>query len=252
MSQYAAVVVISFLGGLINGATGFGALIVMVPLLLMFLDMSTAIPMGVLCCIIMQAQGVVVFRKHIHTRNLLPLVLGSLPGVWLGSSFLSSLPEVWLRTALGLLCIGYAIWSLAGSHTPVTGPPKSFWAYIAGFFSGALGGAFGISGPPAVIYATQTGWPPPVIRGTLNTLFTLLFIVVAVAHFLHGLLGREVWQLTLLSAPVCFLGSRLGMRMTAGMLPEQYLRLIFLFISVMGLSLCWPALRLLLEYWLLP
>ncbi len=244
MSQYAIAGLICFFGGLINGVTGFGALIIMVPLLIHFMDMSTAIPMGVLCCIAMQARGAAVNHAHVHKSSLLRLLLGSLPGIWLGSALLSRIPDLWMRLALGILFICYSLWNLLGRYVPPKHPPALHWAYAAGFFSGALSGAFGINGPPAVIYATRTGWPIAVFRGTLNVAFMLMFLFVAVAHFFQGLLTAEVLRLTLLALPLCLAGNLCGVRLTAGLLQAQYMRLVFLLILIMGLSLCLPALRL--------
>ena len=243
---YAIIGLICFSGGLLSGATGFGALIVMIPLLLLFLDMPTAIPLGVLCSVGMQFQGVLIFHAHIQTRRLIPLVVGSLPGVWLGGMFLRGLPDLWLKTGLGVLFLCYSFWSLAGRRSAPARPPAAAWGYAVGFCSGALGGTFGIIGPPAIIYATRTGWTPEAIRGTLNALFTILFVCIAFAHLMQGLLVAEVWRLAAFCVPVCFLGNRIGMRLSSRLNPERYLRILFLLITAMGVSLCLPGLRVLI------
>jgi uncharacterized membrane protein YfcA len=225
--------------------TGFGALIVMVPLLLLFMDAGVAIPLSVLCGVALQGSGVCIYRSHVNMRAILPLLLGSLPGAWLGSYVLFRLPEAQLRTGLGVFLVLYACWGLFGGLPQPARPPASVWAYAAGFLSGAMGGAFGVTGPPAVVYATRTDWPPDTIRGRLNAFFALLFAVIAVAQFFQGLFVREVWLSAMYAIPACLLGSLCGRRITAGIAPRQYMRLLFLLILVMGASLCRPALRLL-------
>ncbi|MDR2789264.1 MAG: sulfite exporter TauE/SafE family protein [Candidatus Accumulibacter sp.] len=234
---------VCFTGGMLNGATGFGALIVMVPMLLMVLDMQTAIPLGVVCCILLQLVGAITLRRHVQKRALTQLVLSSIPGSWLGATLLSRIPELYMKTFLGALFFIYASWCFTRKQTSPQKPPASFWAYIAGFCSGALGGAFGINGPPAVIYITRTGWTTEAMRGTLNTLLALVFLSVLAAQYTQGLLVEKVWELAMLCAPLCFLGNRLGWRLARGLRPEQYMRLVMLLILVMGLSLCMPALR---------
>ena len=246
MISHICIALICFAGGLLSGATGFGGLIVIVPSLVFFLDMSTAIPLGIFCGIGLQSCGAFAYRARIERKPLVRMLLGSLPGVWLGSAFLLHMPEIWLRAALGGLILWYVLWNAFSKHAVPACAPAAVWAYVAGFFSGAFGGAFGVIGPPAVIYATRTGWSPDTIRGFLGIYFTALFVVIAMLQILYGLVGLEVWRLAALAAPVCLGGWLAGKRLTARLVPAQYMRLVFMLLFAMGLSLCWPAARMLI------
>ena len=74
----------------------------MVPALVFFLDMSTAIPLGVFCGIGLQSAFAFAYRTSIKVKPLTQMLLGSLPGVWLGSYLLLYMPEIGLRAALGV------------------------------------------------------------------------------------------------------------------------------------------------------
>ena len=243
MASSLCIALVCFSGGLLSGVTGFGALIIIVPLLALLLEISVAIPLGVLCGVFIQGSAVMMFRTHIEKKALLHLLLGSLPGVWLGSTLLLSMPEIWLRAVLGILVICYVLWSVFSKLPPPSGPPGTIWAYVAGFFSGAFGGAFGVIGPPAVIYATRTGWHPDTIRAFLGVFFAVLFFAIAVSQYLHGLMGPQVWATALWAIPASLAGCLAGRRLTARMAREQYMRLVFILLFVMGLSLCWPIVR---------
>jgi len=240
------IALICLVGGLLSGVTGFGALIIMVPSLVFFLDMSTAIPLGIFCGIGLQSAGTCAYRVHIEVKPLLQILLGSLPGVWLGSSLLLYMPEIWLRAVLGVLIICYVLWNVTGAHSTPARPPAAVWVYVAGFFSGAFGGAFGVIGPPAVMYATRTGWPPDTIRGFLGVYFTILFVAIAALQILRGLVEPEVWRLAVWMVPVCLGGWLAGKRLTAKLVPAQYMRLVLMCLFAMGLSLCLPAVRMLI------
>ena len=242
---YLAVSCICFIGGILGGMAGFGALIIMVPALLFFMEMDVIIPLSVLCGIGTQALITLSFRRHIRKDSLGLLLLGSLPGIWLGSSLLLYMPEFALRGAMGILLISYVVWSVFGKLPPPSRPPAAIWAYVAGFFSGIFGGAFGINGPPAVIYATRTNWSPQEIRAFLGVFCGLLFVVTAVTMYVRGLVKQEVAILSLAAIPCTLAGCYCGMRLTAQMQTKQYMRLIFLLLFIMGCSLCWPALRML-------
>ena len=62
----------------------------------------------------------------------------------------------------------------------------------------------------------------------------------------RGLIGPQVWKFFLSAVPPALAGSYWGQRMATRMPMEQYARLIFLLLFIMGGTLCWPALRMLL------
>ena len=246
MIFYICIVLICLAGGLLSGATGFGALIIMVPSLIFFLDINTAIPLGIFCGAGLQSAAAFAYYTRIQVKPLIQMLLGSLPAVWLGSSLLLYMPEIWLRAALGVLIICYVLWNVFSKKSAPTRFPAAIWAYVAGFFSGLFGGAFGVIGPPAVIYATRTGWPPDTIRGFLGVYFAILFVVIAISQIIHGLVEPEVWGLAAWAVPVCLGGWAIGRRLTAKLLSAQYMRLVFMLLFAMGLSLCLPAARMLI------
>jgi uncharacterized membrane protein YfcA len=245
MFVYIAVSCICFISGILSGMAGFGALIIMVPALLLMMGVDVIVPLSVLCGIATQAYNAFAFWRYIRKDSLGQLLLGSLPGVWLGSSLLLYMPEYILRCAMGVLLICYVLWSVFGGLRPPDRRPAAIWAYIAGFFSGAFGGAFGINGPPAVVYATRTNWSPQEIRAFLGVFCGTLFVITAITMFARDLVKPETATLALLAIPASLIGSYCGQRATAGMRTEQYMRLIFLLLFAMGCSLCWPALRML-------
>ena len=245
MITYLAVSCICFISGILSGMAGFGALIIMVPALLLMMGFDVIVPLSVLCGIATQAYIAFSFRRHIRKDSLARLLIGSLPGIWLGSSLLLHMPEVFLRAAMGILLICYVLWSVFGKLPPPVRPPAAVWAYVTGFCCGAFGGAFAINGPPAVVYATRTNWSPQEIRAFLGVFCGMLFVITAITLFARGLVKPEVATLALLAIPSCLVGSYCGQRITAHMRAEQYMRLLFLLLFLMGASLCWPALRML-------
>ena len=247
MLLYLAVFCICFLSGILSGMAGFGALIIMIPALLLMMGADVVIPLGVCCGLVTQVSVSVSFRRHIRLTSVGRPLLGSLPGVWLGSSLLLHMPEVMLRTAMGVLLMCYVAWSVFGRLPPPIRPPAAIWAYVAGFCCGAFGSAFGINGPPAVVYATRTTWSPQEIRAFLGVFCGTLFAITAVTMLARGLVSPEVATFALLAVPSCLAGNYCGWRITGSMRVEQYMRLLFALLFLMGASLCWPALRMLVS-----
>lgn len=238
---------IALAGGLLNGVSGFGALIVMTPLFVFFLSMESAISLGVLCGVALQLASFITYRAHVEQKDFGCMMLGSLPGVWAGGTLLKHAPEVALKGALGLFIILYVIWSQTRRVSGKAGGLTRAWAAVAGFFSGLFGGAFGIIGPPAVIYATRAGWSPSGIKGFLGQYFVILFTIIAFSLWFRGLMAPQVWTLAAWVIPTCLAGSWIGRRISSRLLPQHYMRLVFMLLFCMGLSLCWPAVRTLLS-----
>ena len=111
MILYLSIALVCFFGCALSGLAGFGALIIMVPALILLVGMTITIPFGVLCGIATQGLNVYLYRSHIHKAPLIRMLIGSLPGIWLGGSLLIHLPEPLLRALLGLLLVGYVSWS---------------------------------------------------------------------------------------------------------------------------------------------
>ncbi|MCL1940014.1 MAG: sulfite exporter TauE/SafE family protein [Desulfovibrionaceae bacterium] len=244
-TAFFSIILACFSGGILSGLAGFGALIIIIPALALLVGMNITIPLGVLCGITIQGVNVYLYRAHVRKGALARMIAGALPGIWLGSSLLVHLPEPLLRFLLGALIIGYVAWSFQKRTLPApTGEPGKLWTYVTGFFSGGFGAAFGINGPPVALYLTRTNWTPAAMRAFLGIFCCLLFIITAVMMFARGLITPEVWKLAALAAPCCLAGSLCGRRIALRMDARQYMRLVFLLLFCMGLSLCWPAVRM--------
>src|SRR5690606_17101489 len=81
-------------------------------------------------------------------RFLLSGVLGLALGTWL----LASVPAAWLETSLGLLLAAYLLQRVTRPHFTLFSETAARLAPVAGFSSGALHGATGISGPIGITY----------------------------------------------------------------------------------------------------
>ncbi|MGA7984522.1 MAG: sulfite exporter TauE/SafE family protein, partial [Burkholderiales bacterium] len=106
----ALVVVVAYT---LRGATGFGAGVAAIPLLVFVLPLRTVIPVITTLGIVASFGQTVREFRHVEWRGvrglLLPTVAGAAAGLWL---FKALHPEL-LRQALALFIIAYALWTLA-------------------------------------------------------------------------------------------------------------------------------------------
>ena len=226
---------IFLLAGLVQGLTGFGSALVAIPLLSLIMDVKAAVPLCMANGLVITWYLVVRLRAHLDPHKILPLALGSLPGIWLGATWLKSVDSGVIRFWLGALLAAYALYSLASR--PRSLHPAPAWGYVAGFLTGTIGAAFSAGGPPSIIYTTLTGWKKEEIKATLSGFFVLNGMVTVVVHALTGVSSRQTAQAFLVTAPFVLLGTGIGSRLTDRIDGRTYLRLVHGFLIVMGVML---------------
>ena len=157
-SSYLFTIPVSFFAGLTQGLTGFGSALVAMPFFVEILPPKTAVTLSVLNGLLITSMLTYRHRRDIHVRNLAPLVLGAVPGVFLGIEFLKSVDERWIRGILGGIIICYSLYSLFKRGDRPKIRIHRLWGTVAGFLTGLIGASFSAGGPPTIIYVTLTGW----------------------------------------------------------------------------------------------
>ena len=182
------VVAVIFVATLIRSTLGFGEALVAVPLLAMRVPIRVAAPLAVLVSVVVAAVIVAQDWRHVHVRSAGGLILSSLPGIPLGVWLLARGNEHAVKSALGLVIVGFSIFSLTSKNTVHLSEDHAGWLVGCGFLSGVLGGAYGMNGPPLAVYGAFRRWSPQHFRATLQGYFLWSMPGVAVAI----LLGRAI------------------------------------------------------------
>jgi len=202
------VAVVLFLATVIRSAFGFGEALVAVPLLAFAIPVKTAAPLAVLASITVALVVVAQDWRDIHMRSAIRLVVPALFGIPVGLFVLKTVPEPVVKTVLAVVIIGFSVWSLV--------PRAAFelkserLAGVFGFFSGILGGAYGVNGPPLAIYGSLRRWAPANFRATLQGYFLPASAAGMAGYWLAGLWTPAVNRFYLLSLPGVALGIFLG------------------------------------------
>jgi len=226
---------IFFAGGFVQGLTGFGSALVAMPLLALIMDVKAAVPLCMADGLVITLYLVVRLRHHLDPGKIMPLVLGSLPGILAGVTLLKRVDSGLIRCVLGLLLVGYSLYSLL--VRPRSLNLSRIWGYMAGFLTGAIGAAFSAGGPPSIIYTTLSGWSKDEIKATLSGFFVINGLVTVLVHALTGVSGRETGLAFVVTAPFVLAGTGIGSRVSDRINRRLYLRLVHLFLLLMGVML---------------
>ncbi|MEW6521771.1 MAG: sulfite exporter TauE/SafE family protein [Thermodesulfobacteriota bacterium] len=239
MTQVYFIPLIFLAAGFTQGISGFGSALVAMPLLLLFLDARTAVPLCMLNGLIITAFLSLQLRRNVDWRKISPLLIGCLPGIYVGARFLKEADSNLIKLLLGVMLVSYALYNMFVKLRPAR--IAAGWPYVAGFCTGVIGSAFSAGGPPAIIYTTLTGWDKDDIKATLSVFFFTTGIIMAGAHALAGLTTRVVLGYFSLSAAFVLLGVMAGSFCYGKVARETYLKIILNLLVVMGGMLIFSA-----------
>ena len=228
------VLFVVFAATFIRSAFGFGEALVAVPLLALFMPLSVAAPLAVLVSITI--AGVVVAQdwREIHFRSAAWLVLSTLLGIPLGLLLLTSSHQRPVKAALGILIIAFSLYSLIGRRPPALQKDSRGWLLGCGFCAGVLGGAYGMNGPPLVIYGSMRRWSAQHFRATLQGYFLPASIVGMGGYWLTGLWVPAVTHYYLISLPAMIPAILLGRIANRRMNGEAFLKCVYFGLAGIG------------------
>lgn len=228
----ALVVGIVFFATLVRSALGFGEALVAVPLLALLMPVEIAAPLAVLVSITVALLIVMQDWRHIHIRSALWLVLPTLVGIPLGLMLLKYVPEAGVKAVLATIIIAFSSYMLlrrSGGELP-----NDKLAWLFGFGAGVLGGAYGMNGPPLVVYGSLRRWSPQHFRATLQGYFLPASIVGMWGYYLAGLWTASVNRFYLMSLPAVVLAIVLGRILNRRIEPARFLVYVHAFLIVVA------------------
>lgn len=232
-----------FAGYVAFGISGFGATIIIVPVLAQLLPLKFVVPMLVLldlsALILMRANKATQARDLGEIRSMLPFML---TGMALGAYLLKAVPERWLMLALGVFVAGYAIITLLRNSRGVGGTIARWWGAPVALLGGMGSSLFGTGGPVYAIYVSRRLHDPGVMRATMSTIIAISVVVRIVVFALTGLLFKiELGVAALALLGFMAGGLLLGLRLHSRMKPNDVRRVVHVLLVVSGSSLALRA-----------
>lgn len=233
----AGVLLVIFVATLIRSAFGFGEALVAVPLLALFIPVTIAAPLAVLMSITIAAVVVVQDWEKIHLRSTGWLVGSTVLGIPLGLWVLTSVHERAVKAALAVLLLVFSGYSLLGKRSLELRRDSRAWLLGCGFCAGVLGGAYGMNGPPLVVYGAMRRWSAQHFRATLQGYFLPASILGMAGYWLAGLWVPAVTHYYLLSLPVALPTIFLGRWVNHRMRGDVFLRYVHVGLICIGVVL---------------
>lgn len=227
-------VILVFFSAFQQTLSGFGFALVLMPIATMIFGLRTASSLVALIAITLYAINLFRYKHAVNVREVLRLGTAAAVGAPIGVWALINLDEVIVKALLGLLLIGYALYSLAN---PVALRVESErWGYLAGFLGGCLGGAYNVPGPPMVIYGSLRAWEKDEFRAVLQAIFLVSGTLTVASHLIAGRVTPNVLVLYAASLPALLIAIWDAARVDARVNRPRFRMLVIVMVLVMGIS----------------
>lgn len=236
--NFALVGFIVFIGIFTQSMIGFGVALISMPLLIRILEPSDAATLVALFSLPLQVLIIWRYRRSLEIRPFWRVIVGSVIGIPLGVALLSYLDRQIILTALGVLLIGYALYSLLNLRLPEIRQPG--WGFGVGLASGVLSGAYNTGGPPMVIYGTCLRWESAKFKANMQAMLMVNSLIVISAHVLAGHVTTVVLKNLAVALPIVLIGTACGFWASRYVNERAFKKAVLILLLLIGVRLLLP------------
>lgn len=214
-------------GSVVQGATGFGFAIVAAPLFLIAMNSHAALQVLVVVHLVQTVMMLGGIWALVPRQMLKLLVAGALVGSPIGLMIFMHLDVNALKLTVGVLILLFTMLLIAreagwlGRRSPAwlaggtsADPAPSPLACLTGAVSGAMTALLVMPGPPLMLHLSYRPLSHAHARALAVAFFGLCYLFVTALNTFWAGMGDGVWGLALGLAPVVFIGTRLGIRLS--------------------------------------
>ena len=222
-------IVLTFGAAIVNGALGYGFSSITVPVALLFLTNRVLNPALVLIEVALNAYVLWVNRASVPAirHRVMPIIIGLLPGVILGTLVVSQVNPTWLKFGTFIVLLPLILIQAAGFRRPIRHERSA--GLIFGGGVGVLYAVTTISGPPLAIMLNNQGLAKQEFRAALGLVRLAESSMTAVAYLYVGLFTAESISLIPLILPSILIGVPIGTFIIHHVRPETFRRVCMSF-----------------------
>lgn len=230
---------ITLVAAIVNGALGYGFSSITVPLALLFMTNRVLNPALIPIEVVLNAYTLWMNRAGLPGvwRRVLPVVIGLLPGILLGTLVVSGLNPGWLRFWTYCVLLPLILIQAAGYRRPIQSERAAGLVFGGGL--GVLYSVTTISGPPLAVMLSNQGITKRDFRAALGFIRLTESSITAAAYGYAGLFTAQSAALMPLILPSILIGVPIGTWLIRRLHPETFRRICMSFdawVVAFGLS----------------
>jgi uncharacterized membrane protein YfcA len=250
--ELSVLVFITLAAAIVNGALGHGFSSITVPVALLFYTSRILNPALVLLEVCINTSIVLMSRSSLPGvgKRVVPIVLGLVPGIVVGSLLLPRVNAEWLKLFVYALLLPLILLQAGGIRKPVRLTPT-----VGAPFGTSLGILYSlttISGPPLALLFNGQGLAKHDFRAAIGLIRVAESTLTAIAYYHLGLYTAPSLQVLAWIAPSVAVGLPIGALLIQRLDAEVFRRLCMSFdawIVGFGLSKVLVTLGLVLSPW---
>lgn len=222
-------VAITLFAATVNGALGYGFSSLTVPIAVLFYANRVLNPALVLVEVVVNTYSLFINRKAIPRvwRRTLPILIGLVPGVIVGSLALSALNASGIKLITYTVLLPLILLQAAGVRRYLQAEKAIGVPLGAGI--GLLYSVTTISGPPLALMLNNQGFVRQDFRASLAVVRIAESGLTAIAYVFLGLYTVQTGSLVALIAPSVLIGVPLGAFLIRRMVAETFRRMCMSF-----------------------
>jgi uncharacterized protein len=232
--ELAYVITCIFLAAIVRGFSGFGFSLLSITSLSLVLPPAQVVPSIFMLEVAASIRLLPEVWKDIHWRSLAPLLLGCLVATPFGVWLLAHVPAPPMQIALGifvftasvLLWLGLALKSMPG---PIS-------STAVGAASGFANGAFGIGGPPVILFYFASPAGNIAGRASLIAFFLATDIFGLSFQSREGLVTWDAAQRALIFLAPLLIGIWIGTRGFKNADPETFRKIVLVILALLAVA----------------
>ncbi len=241
MDSLAALLILSlgvFAGAAVSGFAGFAFSAVAGALLLHVLPPAEAVPLMMICSIVVQGTSLLVLRRQMNWQGSTMLLAGGALGIPPALLLLQHADTQVFRAGFGAFLALYSLYMLfrpAAAYLSRIG--NSLYDAAIGFAGGLVGGLTAMPGALPTLWCDLQGMPKDAQRGVVQPFIAGMQIFALGLLLWHHALPVRLLTDTLASLPALAAGTAIGLAMFGRISDAWFRRAVLAVLLVAGLAL---------------
>ncbi|MBG1231707.1 sulfite exporter TauE/SafE family protein [Aestuariivirga litoralis] len=232
MLQLAIAVLIVFIASIVRGFSGFGLSLLAITGLSLIYAPADIVPSIFMLELVASINLLPSIWKDIHWRSLAPLTLGCLIATPLGVWCLAHISPAPMQLALAIFVLVST--AILGWGFSLKNIPGIAGSTAVGAACGLSNGAFGIAGPPLILFYFSSPAGAAAGRASIVAFFLATDTIGLANQYHEGLLNWDVVMRAAFYLPAMLFGVWTGARSFKGVSEEKFRKVVLILLAIMA------------------
>ncbi len=236
------------IGFFVQGCTGFGCTVIAAPVTNGLLGTAAGVPYGTLLTLPFLYFLAVKTLKNVSWKDLGKIIGLCLPGILIGNYVYTIMDPNIAKICIGGVVTFIALFNIykviikpmvlkKEAEEEVDTTAKKILRYVALLVGGIVHGAFNIGGPLITVYTIQAVRDKEKFRNTMNMVWVILNTWNTFSQYRAGVITPTVLSALAIGLPCAAIGFALGMSFLKKINREQFLRIVYVVLLIVGGSM---------------